>query len=241
MKGQMKEFIIYILSDPRTNQVRYVGKSENSLYARLKDHLHPKRGLTLKDHCHRWLNELVSSGFEPGAKVIEWVSCPENLLDRETFWIRKYRNDGSPLTNLTEGGRGTKGWKWSPEMAAHMKKIMSGTGNPFYGQGHRQRDKDNPMYGNGHKIAGGKNPMARRVLCLNDGNVFASGKEAAGFYGLTKDTICRLCQKEDKYPSPRKRGGYSFAYAATEFELDSTTSLSAASAASYAESTEASS
>lgn len=90
---------IYVLTDPRTGQPRYVGKTDN-----------PKRRLAFhlrdKDVCHRtnWIKELVSLGLKPTLDIIETVAPDASWEDRERYWIAQYRLMGYNLTNSTNGG-----------------------------------------------------------------------------------------------------------------------------------------
>jgi hypothetical protein len=91
--------VIYTLSDPRDNQVRYVGKTDN-----------PERRLVMhlrdKDICHRtnWLRELTTNGLEPILTIIETVEEGQSWEEREIYWISYYRSIGCKLTNGTDGG-----------------------------------------------------------------------------------------------------------------------------------------
>lgn len=115
-----REHYIYGLIDPRTNLVRYIGKSihpEN----RLKGHLKIK---IARNHKERWLLKLKSMNMIPNLIILEQTS--EFLINQaEKFWIAKYRNEGFSLTNGTDGG---DGGALGPEGLAKM--IASKTGKP---------------------------------------------------------------------------------------------------------------
>lgn len=191
----MKDYVVYKLIDPRTKDIRYVGKTTNGLHARLKDHLAVKRGLTLKDHCHRWLNQLVSLGLLPEAEVIERCTDPYHLIDREIFWIAEHRRLGHPLTNDTDGGPGATGYRWTEKQTERMRTLMSCSGNPMFGQGHRQVGRKNPMYGKGWKISGSKNPAAKAVVDVRTGKRYETMTEAAQDIGITIHHVSRLCYR----------------------------------------------
>lgn len=42
---------------------------------------------------------------------------------------------------------------------------------------------------------GGDNPNAKSVICLTDGKIFSSAKEAADFYGLKQGSLTTVCQQ----------------------------------------------
>jgi hypothetical protein len=96
---------IYALVDPRTNYVRYVGWTKNSLKKRLSDHISDaRRGI--ENHKCKWIRKLLSEGFRPSITVLEEIDY-YNRADKEKYWISYY---GRPnLTNGTDGGEGVAG------------------------------------------------------------------------------------------------------------------------------------
>ena len=97
------KFIIYGLCDPRTKEIRYVGKSCTGL-KRPKEHLfHYQNKIKTYKNC--WIRSLLKEGVSPSILVLE--ECERQLLDeREVFWINHYRRLGYKLTNMTTGGTG---------------------------------------------------------------------------------------------------------------------------------------
>jgi predicted GIY-YIG superfamily endonuclease len=105
---------IYALSDPRTNEIRYIGKSNDPQH-RLKVHIRGSKAL--KTHKDRWINQLTLCDLEPILDIIEEVSIDE-WQEREPYWIEYFRSQGAPLTNEAPGGMGIK--SHTPEMRAKM-------------------------------------------------------------------------------------------------------------------------
>lgn len=106
----VKKILIYILIDPRTDEIRYVGKTEQSLSARINAHMQDKC------KCHRvnWLNELKQEGLKPRAVVLTQIEIFDEEGERiwqneEMWWIRKLKEMGARLTNNTIGGDGVTG------------------------------------------------------------------------------------------------------------------------------------
>jgi len=94
---------IYALIDPRTKEIRYIGKSNNPEY-RLKQHL--KRDVILCDnHRTRWIRQLLLEKLQPILVILEKVPSSEWQI-HEKKWIKKYRILGFNLTNSTDGGDG---------------------------------------------------------------------------------------------------------------------------------------
>lgn len=97
-----KEYFVYALRDPQTDQVRYVGKSDN-VERRFSGHINEaKRGRT--DHKNRWIASLLKNGMRPSVVILE--VCGENWREREVWWIDKLKTDGCSLTNSKSGGDG---------------------------------------------------------------------------------------------------------------------------------------
>ena len=94
---------IYALVDPRTQIVRYIGKSDRPK-RRLSSHL-SKQGLADKTYRAYWLRSLVSSGFKPEMICLQAVSL-KDWEGAEKYWIHYYKEQGVRLTNSKDGGDG---------------------------------------------------------------------------------------------------------------------------------------
>ena len=129
---------IYGLVDPRTGYVRYVGKSHNPKN-RLNGHLIERR---LKDNTHKshWLNSLVSCGLKPELIILEETNR-NDWPSAETKWIAYYRSiPGYPkLTNKTNGGEGTYGYRFSDEQKDKLRKKRTPTQREHCSEGQRKR------------------------------------------------------------------------------------------------------
>lgn len=91
---------IYTLSDPRDGTVRYVGRTTN-IYQRFYGHYSKSGGGTLRKQ--KWIIELRRLGLSPIMEIIEEVNWPNNLKEREKYWIRTYLEQGAPLLNSLRG------------------------------------------------------------------------------------------------------------------------------------------
>lgn len=113
---------VYGLVDPRTDQVRYVGKAADP-EARLRQHLRPS-SLKLKSKKNSWLKAVIAAGLEPQLVIIDRV--PEDQADdAERIHIWTYRELGYDLTNGTDGGDGFRGTH-SEETKAKMSATHMG-------------------------------------------------------------------------------------------------------------------
>lgn len=124
-----KTMLVYGLIDPRTNELRYIGRSKSGLQ-RPKQHTTIAKLYRLDrksrhfTYCQAWLQVLVLEGFQPEILVIEVCNNAQELDDAEIFYIAYYRSIGCRLTNIQKGGyhggRGM-GYKHTPETIEKLK------------------------------------------------------------------------------------------------------------------------
>ena len=103
------EYKIYFLKDPRTNQIRYVGKTTKKLSHRLLNgHLKDKS----KTHKTSWINSLKKENLIPIIELVKFCSSEKLCNFSESFFIKLFgradRNNGI-LVNATDGGEGVAG------------------------------------------------------------------------------------------------------------------------------------
>ena len=117
----MKETtFIYALCDPHTNEVRYVGKSDNP-FLRLLNHCSEANRHT-KSHCKAWIRGLLNKGKKPFLQILLEVSKSDwKYWEREMislFW--------GNLVNGTFGGDGVDA---TPEVRQKLrdshKRLMT--------------------------------------------------------------------------------------------------------------------
>lgn len=120
----MAKWRAYVLSDPQTNEIRYVGVTHQKTHVRLAGHIYAsKKG---RSHRATWIRSLLARGVRPILIVIEEGS-DENWQEAERIWIAHYRSLGTRLVNATDGGEGTLWWNPSPEqriLAGQRAKIV---------------------------------------------------------------------------------------------------------------------
>lgn len=93
---------IYVLVDPETQAIRYVGKADNPR-KRLTGHIRGYRDSN--KHKLNWIRGLASRGLYPIMQVIEQVPY-EMWPERECYWMQFYRSQGCALLNIADGGKG---------------------------------------------------------------------------------------------------------------------------------------
>ena len=92
---------IYRLIDPRTNETRYIGQTDN-LKRRYNDHVCDCLNIKNKTyHTHKsnWIRSLISNDLLPVIEVIEECDGLEQSNIREKYHIEKFHNEGCKLTN----------------------------------------------------------------------------------------------------------------------------------------------
>lgn len=116
--------IIYGLVDPRTLMVRYVGLSSSGLKRALS---HGKTHALSKDRSYKakWIRLLQRESLNYEIAILQ-ESELDALEDNERWWIRYGRLSGWPLTNMTDGGDGTRGLVVSPETRARISAAQRG-------------------------------------------------------------------------------------------------------------------
>lgn len=103
-----------MLRDPRTNEIRYVGKTVQSLAKRLGAHIH--NSAEKRTHRDCWIAGLLMAGSRPTIEKIDVAG--DDWADKERYWIKFYRDAGADLTNRTDGGEGSLGMEVSVETRA---------------------------------------------------------------------------------------------------------------------------
>jgi hypothetical protein len=91
---------IYMLVDPQTREVGYIGQTTN-VHARYMAHLrNAKKYVWNSPKKVDWLQDILRRGDKPEMVIITEV--PASLADyTEEFWIVRYKKLGHPLTNAT--------------------------------------------------------------------------------------------------------------------------------------------
>lgn len=148
-------YYIYVLIDPRTCQVRYVGQTVNPI-GRHKEHSCKQKGTNYRE---KWLNRLRYLNLSPIMILIE-ECINSNWAEREKYWIKWYREDGCDLVNATDGGEGTKGLIFTEEHKHKISESHKGENNPNFGKSPSEETRrkiseanigeNNPYYGKQH-------------------------------------------------------------------------------------------
>lgn len=113
---------IYGLKLKTSREIRYVGMTSSTSKRRLQQHFTAARRGVRYPVCD-WLR---NQDFEE-VEIVELEKCSDydELEIREIYWAAKLKEDGHRLLNLTEGGKGPKGHKWTEgQKAAHRERML---------------------------------------------------------------------------------------------------------------------
>lgn len=116
---------IYFLVDPRTFDIRYVGKTVQTLGRRLNSHVYEASTGKYNHHCACWIRSLLAVGLSPNIIHINYCHDTQ-LCEKEKEWIKSLKFIGVNLTNTTDGGEGVLGWKPSKEQCNAISKRQTG-------------------------------------------------------------------------------------------------------------------
>ncbi len=143
--------------------------------------------------------------FGPGSHTFEIikefsVNCEqEDLFQYEIECIKRYKNLGVKLLNLTNGGKGSTGLKHRKE--SRQKQSLAKKG--------RQLGADNPNYGKG--LNGGKNGRAKAITAYSWQGIvvdyYETISQASRKLRLKPALIAACCEGKMDFA-----GGYRFGY-----------------------------
>jgi hypothetical protein len=111
---------IYVLIDPRTNTIKYLGKTIQSLNKRLTCHMADRT----KSKKSSWIKSLKIQNLKPVIKLIDVVE--ENWEFWEEYWITNIKMLGIELLNHTNGGEGMYGYIPTEETRKKWSKAFTG-------------------------------------------------------------------------------------------------------------------
>lgn len=187
----MKNLLIYTLSDPRNNEIRYIGLTTESLSYRLSKHCNKPRN----NHNGFWIKSLLKKNLKPIIEKLDEAKTFKELCELEMYWISQFKCWGFNLTNQTNGGEGSYGYKHSDET---KKKISEMNYKRFEG---KKKPKPNRLTKKEHaKLISEKLSIPIIEYDLN-GNKIKEWKsiiDAAKFYDIYPTTICNSLKNKSK-------------------------------------------
>lgn len=114
---------VYALIDPRSHQLRYIGKALKT-EQRERNHFNQCK----YEHSPKgeWMRELRSAGLQPEMIVIDECE-PAESANREKYWIARALSRSAPLLNMKSGGQGRV--KTSAETRRRISEAVKGKGH----------------------------------------------------------------------------------------------------------------
>jgi len=95
------KYVVYALADPRTKEIRYIGKTGD---------LDQRKSRHSSGNTHGqvacWEKELVEEGLSPICTLLEEELTAEQVDEWERFWIERGKRLGWSLLNILPGGNG---------------------------------------------------------------------------------------------------------------------------------------
>lgn len=222
--------IVYKITNEINGKV-YIGQTIRSLKQRWKDHKREAKDCKRSRAIHIAIKKYGVENFT--IEQIDSATTQEELNEKERSWIKYYESNTSKGYNLTDGGDcfkmvdsvkvkisefaktriGDKNPHYGVPMSLEnrlkisaVNKLRTGEKNSFYGKHHTEESK-RKMRGKRPSITGAKNPKAKRVLCVETGEVFESGSLAAKAMNVYYGSVRKCCQGNRK-----TAGGYHWRY-----------------------------
>ena len=96
------QYYIYTLSDPTSNEIKYIGKTKN-IKNRLSSHMTPSNLKNTWTAKSKWLKHLKNNNLKPIIETLD-TGNKNNIDDLEIYWISQFKTWGFNLKNETEGG-----------------------------------------------------------------------------------------------------------------------------------------
>ena len=220
--GETKLTFIYSLSDPNTNEIRYVGKSDNP-NLRLIEHI--RKCKYSNTHKNTWIRLLLNKNLKPIFEILDTV----NINDCgfwENYWIDATKTWGFELTNIAKGGvGGNLGLVVNKKISQALtnrtysnetiEKMRIGAKNRQISEEGRKSlsihrtGKGNPMYG---KIRPESSKKYRSIIQLDLNNNHI--KNWKGLIVASKELKINRCTISDVCNGRKKTaGGYFWKYA----------------------------
>lgn len=219
----MEKTFIYTLKDPISNEIRYVGKSDNP-NNRLLEHI--KKSKYSKTYKNNWIVSLLKKDLKPILEILDIVDL-NNWGFWEKYWISQFRTWGFNLTNISDGGDGgnfgvecnvkislkLKNRVFSDDTLLKMKssaKLRKITEEGRKKLSLSRLGSKNSMFGKKQSKFCIESKFKPVVQISLDGNIikeWGSLKEVSEYLLINRNTIRMVCQNKRK-----TAGGYKWKF-----------------------------
>lgn len=113
--------LIYAISsaaDP--DRVRYVGQTRQGMQKRFRGHIHGANAGG-ESPIYRFIRKVGAENVS--VRALETLPSPNELDDREIYWIAHYRSLGMADLNIEAGGRTASGHKYTADQRLELARI----------------------------------------------------------------------------------------------------------------------
>lgn len=171
------------------NHKIYIGQTKQGYRKRFVQHLCPTDGSPL---LRRAVKKYGRENFE--CELLDIAETQEDANEKEKLWISvlgTYKSENG--YNLSMGG--VIG-NFNEDTLKRMSNSHKGSKNHFYGKHHTDEtrkimsDKKRGLY------CGEKHPRAKKVKCVDTGEVFNTMRDAEIKYNIPRGKISAVCKGE---------------------------------------------
>lgn len=196
-----KQFLVYGLVDPRTNELRYIGASTQGL-KRPARHMTTYMLRIQKTKTRSWIVSLKNLQLVPVITILRYCRTAKNTFRAERELIKHHRNLGANLTNHTDGGEGTWGRTHSQQT---RDKISAANAKAHRGKRHSRKH----VLKQAAATRGQRRTVTQRIAASRSrgytaiqdqyGRRYPSRGEAARFLGIDASSVTRVIKKKQNH------------------------------------------
>lgn len=187
----------------KTNGKIYVGQTKQGYRKRFMQHLCPTDGSPLLNAAIKKHGKI---NFE--CELLDVAYSQTEANEKEKLWIKTLKTYVSVNGyNLSMGGAIGD---FNEETLRKMSESHKSGKNHFYGKHHSNECRARMSELKKGKYNGSNHPRARKVKCIETGEIFSTIKEAAEKYNVSHGHISQACKNQK---GRKKVGGLSWAYA----------------------------
>ena len=180
------------------NRKIYIGQTKQGYRKRFIQHLCPTDGSPLFRNA---VKKYGKDSFE--CELIDVAYSQKEANEKEKLWIKllgTYKKENG--YNLSMGGCIGS---FNDETLKRMSEAHKGSNNHFYGKHHTDETKKIMSEKKKGLYCGDKHPKARKVRCIDTGEIFNTIKDAEVKYKISHGKISCVCN--GKY-GRKTAGGY---------------------------------
>jgi NUMOD3 motif len=128
-----------------------------------------KRAWSKNGRSTHWKN-IVAKYKNYDIQILANWDTEQEAFDHEILLISCFKDMGYKLINLTAGGDGPSGYKWTEEQKANrIWRGVTGKQNGWFGKGYLQTGENHPFFGK-HHTEKTKNKLSKIKVGLYDGD-----------------------------------------------------------------------